>query len=177
MASWQENAAPNCRRIITVVSLAHQSGQPYVTASRLKPIFVVIAVSRPCIFLMGWSSLPLSEWGCEIDLLRHYDDVQIRLLCTCKPSGTGQTGGLCGGRRSDWRVLSVLLGSGQFCPSAAANPYLGQPETLETVTEYRVELVSADDHIRAVLAALRLAHPYEEPAFDLVRLVDEAELP
>ncbi len=85
-------------------------------------------------------------------------------------AGGGQIGEYC---QCCWQVL----GSGQFCPSAAANPYLGQPETLETVTEYRVELVSADDHIRAVLAALRLAHPYEEPAFDLVRLVDEAELP
>ncbi|MDO6683537.1 MULTISPECIES: NGG1p interacting factor NIF3 [unclassified Oceanobacter] len=72
-----------------------------------------------------------------------------------------------------WQVL----GTGQFCPSTAANPYLGQSGQLTRVDEYRVELVSADDSVRAVLAALRLAHPYEEPAFDLVRLVDESELP
>ncbi|MEH6501226.1 MAG: NGG1p interacting factor NIF3 [Pseudoalteromonas distincta] len=61
-----------------------------------------------------------------------------------------------------WQVK----GQGQFRPLAGSQPFLGQAGELEVVAEYRVELVCADDSIVAAVAALRLAHPYEEPAFD-----------
>jgi hypothetical protein len=62
------------------------------------------------------------------------------------------------------------LGMGQFRPLAGSNPYLGRQGTVERVAEYRVELVVAQAAIREVVAALRASHPYEEPAFDVVRL-------
>ncbi len=40
----------------------------------------------------------------------------------------------------------------------------------ERVPEYRVELVVEEERVDAVVAALREAHPYEEVAFDLIRL-------
>lgn len=61
-----------------------------------------------------------------------------------------------------WQVK----GQGQFRPLAGSQPFLGQAGELEVVAEYRVELVCADDSIVAAVAGLRLAHPYEEPAFD-----------
>jgi hypothetical protein len=61
-----------------------------------------------------------------------------------------------------WQVK----GQGQFRPLSGSQPFLGEPGELEVVAEYRVELVCADDSIVAAVAALRLAHPYEEPAFD-----------
>lgn len=61
-----------------------------------------------------------------------------------------------------WQVK----GQGQFRPLAGSQPFLGQAGELEVVAEYRVELVCADDSIVAAVAALRLAHSYEEPAFD-----------
>lgn len=61
-------------------------------------------------------------------------------------------------------------GQGQFRPLAGANPFLGEVGQLESVVEYRVELVCADDCIRAAISALRAAHPYEEPAFDVWKL-------
>lgn len=64
------------------------------------------------------------------------------------------------------------LGQGQFRPLEGADPYLGQQGGLETVAEYRVETLCPEQHARAVIAALRLAHPYEEPAFDLISVVD-----
>jgi hypothetical protein len=67
-----------------------------------------------------------------------------------------------------WQVL----GQGQFKPLSGATPYLGQHDQLEALPEYRVEMVCADEYIRAVIAALRTAHPYEEPAFDVWRLAD-----
>ena len=61
-------------------------------------------------------------------------------------------------------------GTGQFRPLAGSNPHIGQHGAVETVPETRVELVVDDPLIRAVLAAMRSSHPYEEPAFDVVRL-------
>ena len=65
-----------------------------------------------------------------------------------------------------WQVL----GQGQFRPLAGSEPFIGAQDALETVAEYRVEMVCEDAVIQAVIDALRLAHPYEEPAFDVVRV-------
>ena len=63
-------------------------------------------------------------------------------------------------------------GSGQFRPLAGSNPHLGQQGQVERVDEWRVELVVTAELLKAVVAALRASHPYEEPAFDVVQLVD-----
>lgn len=63
-------------------------------------------------------------------------------------------------------------GQGQFRPLAGSHPHTGAEGQLETVIEYKVELVVEDHHIQAVIAAMKLAHPYEEPAFDVWRLAD-----
>lgn len=68
-------------------------------------------------------------------------------------------------------------GTGQFRPGAAATPWLGKPEHLERVAEYRVETLVPRARARAVIRALRTAHPYEEPAFECLALVDTASLP
>lgn len=67
-----------------------------------------------------------------------------------------------------WQVL----GEGQFRPLAGSEPWLGQHDVLERVAEYRVELVCADDRVESVLAAMRRAHPYEEPAYDAWQLAN-----
>jgi hypothetical protein len=61
-------------------------------------------------------------------------------------------------------------GQGQFRPGAQADPYIGESGELETVSEYKVELVCSDECIHAAVSALKLAHPYEEPAFNVTRL-------
>lgn len=65
-----------------------------------------------------------------------------------------------------WQVA----GQGQFRPLVGSDPFIGAQDELETLEEYRVEMVCDDHFIVAVVAALRAAHPYEEPAFDVVRL-------
>ena len=67
-----------------------------------------------------------------------------------------------------WQVL----GQGQFRPLAGSQPFIGTQDSLETVAEYRVEMVCADQFIARVIDALRQAHPYEEPAFDVIRVED-----
>ena len=67
-----------------------------------------------------------------------------------------------------WQVL----GQGQFRALEGSNPFLGQQGAIETVDEYRVELVCEDNLIKAAVAALKEAHPYEEPAYDVWPLSD-----
>lgn len=64
------------------------------------------------------------------------------------------------------------LGEGQFQAGVGAHPAIGQVGVLEKVPEYRVEMICESTHIKAAVAALKLAHPYEEPAFDVVELID-----
>lgn len=59
------------------------------------------------------------------------------------------------------------LGQGQFRPMAGSDPFLGQRDRLETVDEYRVEMLCPDGCADAVVSALCDAHPYEEAAWDL----------
>nr|WP_156872959.1 NGG1p interacting factor NIF3 [Ketobacter sp. MCCC 1A13808] len=61
-------------------------------------------------------------------------------------------------------------GSGQFRPQPGANPFIGTDKKLEFVEEFRVEMVCEDAIVKAAVTALKLAHPYEEPAYDLWKL-------
>lgn len=63
-------------------------------------------------------------------------------------------------------------GVGTFLPLEGANPAIGKRGTLERVREIRLETVVAADKTAAVIAALRAAHPYETPAFDVFRHYD-----
>ena len=77
------------------------------------------------------------------------------------------------GRIGDYEACCFQTpGTGQFRPLAGANPHIGQVGDLEHVEELKVELVCADSLIHEALAALKAAHPYEEPAYDVWRLED-----
>jgi hypothetical protein len=64
------------------------------------------------------------------------------------------------------------LGQGQFRPLDGSQPFLGQSGRVEKVEEWKVEMVVADSLIEPVVQAMRLAHPYETPAFEVWRLHD-----
>lgn len=63
-----------------------------------------------------------------------------------------------------WQVI----GRGQFRPLKGSHPAIGDMNQDTSVAEYRVEMICEDARVGAVTAALRAAHPYEEPAFDYV---------
>jgi len=67
-----------------------------------------------------------------------------------------------------WQVA----GTGQFRPLAGSDPFIGTTGTLEKVEEYRVEMVCSDELIGDAVDALKKAHPYEEPAYDVLKLAD-----
>ena len=62
---------------------------------------------------------------------------------------------------------------GTFIPNNDANPYIGTKNKLEYVEEEKLEIICDIHHVKEVIKELRKAHPYEEPAIDIVPLLDE----
>ena len=67
-----------------------------------------------------------------------------------------------------------VTGAGQFLAGADASPSVGAIGVVERLPEDRVEVIAPARLRGQVLAALRAAHPYEEPAFDVL---SQAPLP
>ncbi len=62
------------------------------------------------------------------------------------------------------------LGEGQFKPLDGSQPYIGEVNTLEKVEEFKVEMVCTSQLIEKVILALKSSHPYEVPAFSVIKL-------
>jgi hypothetical protein len=60
-------------------------------------------------------------------------------------------------------------GIGQFRPLQESHPHIGLIGAVEKVNESRIEMVCADEIVRSVVEALIQAHPYEEPAYHLLK--------
>lgn len=75
------------------------------------------------------------------------------------------------GRIGQYRECSFrLAGTGTFFGSDETNPTVGQKGRREEVAEVRLEVVCPEPTVDAVVAAMRAAHSYEEPAFDVYPL-------
>ena len=63
-------------------------------------------------------------------------------------------------------------GTGTFLGGESTDPTVGERGREERVPELRVETVVPLDRLGDAVAALRAAHPYEEPAYDVYPLLD-----
>ena len=78
-----------------------------------------------------------------------------------------------GGRIGDYvRCSWYTSGTGTFFGGASAEPAVGERGKDERVPELRVEVLVPQAKIRDAIVALVLAHPYEEPAYDVYPLLD-----
>ena len=66
-------------------------------------------------------------------------------------------------------------GIGTFIPNDESNPYIGSANKLEFVDEEKLEFICEISKVKQVLKKLRESHPYEEPAIDIVPIIDESE--
>jgi hypothetical protein len=62
-------------------------------------------------------------------------------------------------------------GTGTFLGGDASSPTIGERGVEERVPELRLETVFPAERQDEVIGALRAAHPYEEPAFDVYELL------
>lgn len=78
-----------------------------------------------------------------------------------------------GGRIGKYERCSwYTAGTGTFLGGEDTSPATGERGREERLPELRVETVVPSERLGEVVAALRNAHPYEEPAFDVYELVD-----
>lgn len=61
-------------------------------------------------------------------------------------------------------------GIGQFLPMNGAKPALGAVGKLERVSELKVEMICIPEKIQLVIKVLKETHPYEEPAYEVIKL-------
>jgi hypothetical protein len=79
-------------------------------------------------------------------------------------AGAGRIGGY---ERCSW----YAQGTGTFVGGESTNPAIGEKGREERVPELRLETVFPEERQAEVVEALRTAHPYEEPAFDIYALL------
>lgn len=105
--------------------------------------------------------------GAAVDKLTVYvpADAAAPVRAAIAEAGAGRIGAY------DFASFSSA-GEGRFRPLEGADPAIGTVGEIETVDEVRVEVV-LDRSLRGrVVAAMLAAHPYEEPAYDVVELAD-----
>ena len=78
-------------------------------------------------------------------------------------AGAGRIGGY---ERCSW----YAAGTGTFLGGKATSPTVGERGREERVEELRLETIYPVERDAEVVRALRAAHPYEEPAFDVYPL-------
>ncbi len=65
-------------------------------------------------------------------------------------------------------------GTGSFKPLKGSNPSIGAHGRIEKVSEMRFETIVPAEKLDNVIKAIHTAHPYEEPAFDVIKLSNPA---
>ncbi|MCC5895864.1 MAG: Nif3-like dinuclear metal center hexameric protein [Alkalibacterium sp.] len=80
------------------------------------------------------------------------------------------------GEVGDYKDVSYTLeGHGRFTPQEGADPTEGEIGKEEYIHELRIEMMLKDRDVYKVIQALKSAHPYEEPVFDLFTLENQTE--
>ena len=78
------------------------------------------------------------------------------------------------GRIGDYDQASFTShGEGRFRPLDGAAPAIGEVGRAEVVDEVRIEMVASRELRGYVFAKMRAAHPYEEPAYDVIELASD----
>ena len=66
-------------------------------------------------------------------------------------------------------------GTGTFKPMEGAEPYIGKVGEMESVPEFRLEVLAKEDRLHDAISAMLDAHPYEEVAYDVYPLWNKGE--
>jgi hypothetical protein len=68
------------------------------------------------------------------------------------------------------RCCFQTKGTGQFRPGQDSQPFFGTHGNVEYVEEVKVEMVCSQSAVREVISAMKQAHPYETPAYNVLRI-------
>ncbi|KAK5713656.1 hypothetical protein LTR15_011356 [Elasticomyces elasticus] len=91
----------------------------------------------------------------------------------CKDAIFAAGAGRYPGKGGYTEVCTQSLVNTQFRPGPGARPNIGSIGVLEQLGEVRVETLCIGEHTaRAAVAALKEAHPYEEPVYFVMKMED-----
>jgi len=77
------------------------------------------------------------------------------------------------GRLGNYEACSFSSkGIGRFRPLKGAKPFLVKQGIIEEVKEERIEVVALKENVKKIIKVIRETHPYEEPAFEIIPLVN-----
>ena len=68
----------------------------------------------------------------------------------------------------------VMEGMGQFRPLEGSSPFIGQESVLTKTREKRIEVLVRQMDLQKTISAVMKAHPYEEPAYDVFAMENQA---
>ena len=109
------------------------------------------------------------------------DIKKVKIIVTVPPENTDEVrNAICdegAGVIGDYTHCSMITKCiGTFKPTDEANPYIGEKNKLEFIEEDKLEVMCDINIVKRVLKRLREVHPYEEPAIDIIPIIDEEDL-
>ena len=109
------------------------------------------------------------------------DIKKVKLVVTVPPDNTEEVrDAICNegagiiGNYTHCSMTTKCIGT--FKPTDEANPYIGEKNKLELVEEEKLEVMCDINIVKRVLKKLREVHPYEEPAIDIIPIINEEDL-
>lgn len=77
------------------------------------------------------------------------------------------------GKLGDYDSCSFSsIGWGRFRPLKGSQPVIGRQGKIERVREERIEVLAPRSKVKSIIKLMTAAHPYEEPAFDIVPVLN-----
>lgn len=67
------------------------------------------------------------------------------------------------------RCCWQTIGQGQFRPLPGSQPAIGSQLETEVLDEWKIEMVCEADYLQAAIEAMKQAHPYETPAYLVIK--------
>ena len=114
----------------------------------------------------------------NIEFLQNQSNNQVKVVVFIPENNLGKVSNAIfnagGGIIGEYKKCSFSnTGEGTFQGSQNSNPTIGKKENFEKVHEVRLEVLVNSWVLNNVISAINEAHPYEEPAFDIIPLYNE----
>jgi len=109
-------------------------------------------------------------------MFKQSDFVIIRVMApvTCADKIRKVLGEAGAGVQGNYQYCSFSSrGVGRFLPTAGAQPAIGQIGKLEEVEEEMIQTICHKDLVKQVIKKMKAAHPYEEPAYDIIPRLED----
>ena len=114
----------------------------------------------------------------NIEFLQNQSNNQVKVVVFVPENNLGKVSNAIfnagGGIIGEYKKCSFSnAGNGTFQGSENSNPAICKKENFEKVHEVRLEVLVNSWILNNVISAINEAHPYEEPAFDIIPLYNE----